>query len=144
MVLARVSKERIRQRSAYEFFQRIDGTGQPLWSKDIARRSAVFSHAGHCYRSGISYNPGLRRYFWCQILPGGDTRFRGGLAIFDAPEPWGPWTTVFYTEDWDTGPGETASFPTKWMSADGKTLHMVFSGNDSFSVRKATLAIKDR
>jgi hypothetical protein len=25
------------------------------------------------------------------------------------------------------------------MSADGKTIHMVFSGDDHFSVRKATL-----
>jgi hypothetical protein len=27
------------------------------------------------------------------------------------------------------------------MSADGKTLHLVFSGNDSFAVRKATLQV---
>ena len=23
-----------------------------------------------------------------------DTRFQGGFGIYDAPEPWGPWTTV--------------------------------------------------
>jgi hypothetical protein len=39
------------------------------------------------------------------------------------------------------GPGETGSFPTKWMSADGKTLWLVFSGNDAFSVRQATLSV---
>jgi hypothetical protein len=68
-----------------------------------------------------------------------DTRFEGGFGIYDAPEPWGPWTTVFFTEKWDVGPGETASFPTKWMSADGRTLHLVFSGDDGFAVRRATL-----
>ena len=68
-------------------------------------------------------------------------RFRGGFGIYDAPEPWGPWTTVYFTEVWDVGPGETSSFPTKWMSGDGKTLYLVFSGEDSFSVRKATLAL---
>jgi hypothetical protein len=47
-------------------------------------------------------------------------RFAGGLAIYDALEPWGPWTTVFVTKQWDVGPGETASFPTKWISGDGK------------------------
>jgi hypothetical protein len=41
--------------------------------------------------------------------------------------------------DWDISPGETCSFPTKWMSPDGKTLHLVFSGGDSFAVRRATL-----
>jgi hypothetical protein len=37
--------------------------------------------------------------------------------------------------------GESCSFPTKWMGADGKTLHLVFSGDDSFAVRKATLQL---
>ena len=48
-----------------------------------------------------------------------------------------PWTTIFYTARWDMGPGETCSIPTKWMSED--TLHMLFSGEDSFSVRKAEI-----
>jgi len=46
---------------------------------------------------------------------------------------------VFSTERWDVGPGETSSFPTKWMSADGQMLHLVFSGSDYFSVRQAAL-----
>ena len=79
----------------------------------------------------------MKRYLWVQITPGSqgkklDTRFEGGFGIYDAPEPWGPWTTAFATEKWDVGPGESASFPTKWMSTDGKTLHLVFSGDDSF------------
>jgi hypothetical protein len=81
-----------------------------------------------------------------QIIPGtegqkADTRFEGGFAIYDAPEPWGPWTTVYFTEKWDVGPGETASFPTKWMSGDGKTLYLVFSGDDNFALRKASLTV---
>jgi hypothetical protein len=70
-------------------------------------------------------------------------RFQGGFGIYDAPEPWGPWTTVFYTPAWDVGPGETNSFPTKWISADGRTAHLVFSGDDSFSVRQVTFSVKD-
>jgi hypothetical protein len=88
----------------------------------------------------VSYDAGLKRYLLCQVF-GPDPRFRGGLAIFDAPEPWGPWTTAYYADEWDVGPGETASFPTKWMSADGRTLHLTFSGEDSFSVRRATLIV---
>ena len=72
-------------------------------------------------------------------MPGGDPRFQGGLGIYDAPEPWGPWTTAYFTEAWDVGPGETCSFPTKWMSADGNTVYLVFSGEDSYSVRSAAL-----
>jgi CubicO group peptidase (beta-lactamase class C family) len=139
MVMARVPKDRIRERGAYEFFKALGNNNQPIWTKQISDRGPVFSHPARCYRSGISYNPGLKRYLWSQTLPGSDARFKGGFGIYDAPEPWGPWTTVYFTEEWDVGPGETSSFPPKWMSADGLTLHLVFSGQDSFSVRRSRL-----
>jgi hypothetical protein len=141
MVLARVPSDPITKRGAYEFFRRLQEDGTPDWTGDIAERGAVFSHPAGCDRSTISYDAGLKRYLWCQTLPGGDARFRGGFGIYDAPEPWGPWTTAFFTEAWDVGPGETCSLPTKWMSADGKTVHLVFSGDDAFSVRRATFAV---
>jgi CubicO group peptidase (beta-lactamase class C family) len=144
MVMARVHKDRIKVRGAYEFFKGLDSWNRPIWTKDIRGRGALFSHAGACYRSGITYNPGLERYLWCQSIPSGgtDLRFKGGLGIFDAPEPWGPWTAVFYTENWDVGPGETSCFPTKWMSKDGTICHLLFSGEDSFSVRGCRLLPK--
>ena len=77
-------------------------------------------------------NAGLKRYLWCQTLPGGDPRFRGGFGVYDAPEPWGPWSTAYFTDDWDVGPGETSCFPTKWISDDGKALSLIFSGDDGF------------
>ena len=139
MVLARVAKNRITRRQAYQFFQRLDQRGNPVWIGDIGRRGAVFEDAGHCGRSIVSYNRGLRRYFWVQVLTGDDPEERTGLAIYDAHQPWGPWTTVYHAPDWDMKPGETAGFPTKWISDDGRTLYLVFAGEDSFSVRRATL-----
>ena len=143
MVLARVPKARIQDRGAYKFFDRLDRQGNPSWVEDLGQRGPVFSHAGNCYRTGISYNAGLKRYLWCQTLPGSldsrGPRFQGGFGIYDAPEPWGPWTTVFFAETWDVGPGETSCFPTKWMSGDGAAVHLLFSGDDHFSVRQATL-----
>jgi CubicO group peptidase (beta-lactamase class C family) len=147
MVLARVPKDKLKDRSAYEFLESVGADGRPAWTADITKRGAAFAHAGRCYRSGVTYNPGLKRYLWCQILPESadprGPRYQGGFGVFDAPEPWGPWTTAYFTNAWDVGPGETASFPVKWMSADGKTLHLVFSGDDCFSVRKATLTVAD-
>ncbi|HYD82455.1 MAG TPA: hypothetical protein VEA63_00350, partial [Opitutus sp.] len=148
MVLARVPKDRIAQRDAYEFFVALDDAGQPEWSRDIAQRGVVFTNPGACFRGGISYDVGLKRYLWCQILPHSThpqgQRFQGGFGVYDAPEPWGPWTTAFYTIDWDVGPGESSSFPTKWMSEDGRIVHLVFSGDDCFSVRKATFVTKEK
>ena len=141
MVLARAPKQSIRERNAYEFFEEVDSAGQPRWTSDVQRRGAVFASPGRCYRSTISYNAPLQRYLWVQTGLGEDTRFQGGFGIYDAPEPWGPWTLVFSTEEWDVGPGETASFPTKWISTDGQRLHLLFSGNDHFSVRGCSLKL---
>jgi CubicO group peptidase (beta-lactamase class C family) len=154
-VLMRVHKKRIRDRGAYEFFEGMDSEGTASWTVDIGKRGAIFEHGGNCFRSGISYNAGLGRYVWWQVkIPENgydahavfrtratDPRYVGAFGVFEAPEPWGPWTTLFYTYDWDAGAGETGSFPTKWMSEDGRTMHLVFSGDDYFSVRKADLVI---
>ena len=111
MVLARVPADRMTRRDAYQFFVRLDDKNQPVWTNHIQQRGAVFASPGRCYRSGITYNAGLKRYLCSQILPGEDTRFAGGFAIYDAPQPWGPWTTAFHEETWDVAPGESSSFP---------------------------------
>lgn len=148
-VLMRAPKEKLAEREAWEFLAKIDATGQPVWTRDIQARGSVFHHAGRCLRSAMTYNAPLRRYLWWQQNPlpagapdRGDTRFTGGFAIYDAPEPWGPWTTAFFTEKWDVGPGEHGDFPAKWMSSDGLTMALVFSGDDAFSVRKAKVVVR--
>jgi len=144
-VLARAPKDQLRNRCAYEFAATVVPGSVPTWTRDVAASGAVFKFPGQCLRSGISHNAPLGRYLWWQVLGSskatGDTRFEGGFGVYDAPEPWGPWTTVYFTEKWDVGPGECANFPTKWMSDDGRTVYLVYSGDDNFAVRKATLTI---
>lgn len=146
MVLARAPRDRLPERGAWEFLAGVDEPDHPQWTSDVSRRGGVFLHAGSCYRSGVTYNPAIRRYLWCQVLPHSrderGPRFEGGFGIYDAPEPWGPWTTAYFTRHWDVGPGETCSLPTKWMSDDGRTVHLVFSGDDHFSVRRGTLELR--
>jgi CubicO group peptidase (beta-lactamase class C family) len=150
-VLARVPQNRLRDQAAWEYFAGLAG-GEPAWSSDVAQRKPILRNPGKCYRTSVSYNAPLRRYLLVHPVPSAttrdaagkpDTRFAGGIAVYDAPEPWGPWTTAFFTDDWDIGPGETCSFPTKWMSADGRSVHLVFSGDDCLSVRQATLKLAD-
>jgi CubicO group peptidase (beta-lactamase class C family) len=145
MVLARVHRDRIVEQDAYQFFQRLDDEGRPVWTDDVEQRGAVFTHPDLCRRSGVSYNAGLGRYLWWQqrAEEDVDTRFEGGFGVYDAPQPWGPWTTAYFTPEWDCGPGEMGSFPTKWMSDDGRTCYLVFSGNDYFSVRRAVLTLRE-
>ena len=56
------------------------------------------------------------------------------MGIFEAPEPWGPWYTVAYYNNWGNckskdGHALAWSFPTKWISPDGLTMWCIFSGN---------------
>lgn len=144
MVMARVPADKIRYWKEYEYFAGLTEGNRPVWSEDVRKREGVFTNPGKCYRSGITYNKGLKRYLWCQIIQRSEgedlqgPRYKGGLGIFEAPAPWGPWRTVYYTTDWDTGPGESGSIPSKWMSKNGKICYYLFSGNDCFSVRKIT------
>ena len=106
-LLARVPQDRIREPAFYEFFVGTSA-GAPRWSADLSDCGAIFTHPGQCRRSSMSYVPGLDRYLlWQQLTTdGSDTRFRSGFGLYDAPEPWGPWTTVFFTDRWDIGPGD--------------------------------------
>jgi CubicO group peptidase (beta-lactamase class C family) len=146
MVLARVPKNRVTERGEYEFFSHTDIEGNPVWEKEIGKRGPVFIHPAMCYRSGITFNAGLKRYLWCQVHPHSShpqgPRFQGGFGIYEAEEPWGPWRTVYYTKAWDTGPGESSSFPFKLISRDGKTCWLLFSGEDSFALRKTMFILK--
>ena len=125
LVMARVAKSRIRDRQAYEFFARLDQSGKPHWTKDINARGPVFRFPGHCQRADVVYNRFLKLY----LLALGYNH-RGGWGIFDAPEPWGPWTTVFHTDYWGLGT-HGYRLPAKWIGPDPKSMTLVFSGIDS-------------
>jgi hypothetical protein len=150
-VLMRAPKDALTRKDAWEFFVKTNEAGQPQWSRDASQRGAAFTNPDSCLRSAMTYHTGLRRYLWWQQIPQpkgaadrGDTRFAGGFAVYDAPEPWGPWTIAWFNSKWDVGPGEHGDFPTKWASADGRTLHLVFSGDDAFSVRQASVRVRGK
>ncbi|MFQ6049018.1 MAG: DUF4185 domain-containing protein [Phycisphaerae bacterium] len=140
VVLARVPKERITDRSAYQFFKGLDEAGRPVWTADIDQRAPVFSFPGHCHRLDVVYHPLLKRYLMCLAF-----NHAGAWGIFDAPEPWGPWTTAFYTDDWHLGGTHGYRLPSKWISKDGKTMYLVFSGRgryDAFCLRQCSLVLR--
>jgi hypothetical protein len=85
----------------------------------------------------VSYNPGLRRYF---LSTEHTETHVGKLGVFDAPEPWGPWSTVSYEDTWGAGHIEVSTFywnfTPKWLSVDGTQFTMIFTGkntNDSWN-----------
>lgn len=146
IVLARVPKDIIQVREEYEFFAGFTNDGQPVWDADIKMRKPVFHDPNGTQRIAVTYNAGLKRYILTTSHrpPGDDRTHSDALGIFDAPEPWGPWTTVYYNHDWSNDCRTYHhKFPTKWMSRDGKTMWLLFSGLDcdlyTICLQKVTL-----
>lgn len=94
-ILMRAPKDRLTVRGTWEFPDGLDARGQPRWTRELARRGAALANRDGCLRSAMTYCAPLRRYLWWQQIPQppghadrGDTRFTGGFAVYDAPEPW--------------------------------------------------------
>jgi hypothetical protein len=110
-------------------------------------------------RAGMSWNAGLGRFMLSLVYdptpatPNEGTRFYGGLMVLVSSQPWGPWQTVFTSDDlgWpggtsrpacestDWGSGERADIPTKYMSPDGKTFYLFSSGGDCLSIARGVM-----
>ena len=155
IVMIRVPRDKVRDRSQYEFFSRLDRNGRPMWSKNIQNCGPIFTDRMGVQRIAITYNAPLKRYILTTSHrpKGNDSTHTAALGIFDAPEPWGPWTTVYYNDHLSVNNAKDCrtyhhKFPTKWMSSDGKIMWLLFSGLDcnlyAFCVKKATLEINPR
>ncbi len=149
LYLARAPRARLREGAAYEFFHGLDAAAKPAWVAQSAEAKPIFTDPNGVAPGSIVYDPGLKRFLLTCFHVG-----PGQLGLFDAPSPWGPWTTIAYYEDWGRmgveGEGLTCGFPQKWMSADGLTLWSTFSAygdgakkginaHDRFNLVKATL-----
>ena len=124
--LARVAENKLRDRSAYEYFNGPDTNGLPGWTSDRDDAKVVFFDPAGDGIGSVNYAPALKRYLLAAFHGG-----PGQLGVFDSPNPWGPWTTVCYYEDFGRmgadGEGLVCTFPQKWMGDDGATLWAVFS-----------------
>ncbi len=144
VALFRTPRDKVQDRASYEFFAGFDADGNPTWTREIGKRKAVFADPnGVGWGVRVTYHPGFRRYFLTAFHDDA-----GGWGLFDAAEPWGPWTTVGYWEKWiDPVFKFGFTFNQKWMEDGGKTAWMVFSGierYDSFNVIKATFEPRSR
>jgi len=138
--LMRVSSSQITETSVYRFFTGLDGSGNPTWSSDVNARKPIFEDSVNgAMRTSVIYNAGLKRYI---LVTQQKSRFKandGHIGIYDAPEPWGPWTTVLFENAWDAGIQMADSqsktvfwnFSSKWMSSDGRKFVMIYTGKGS-------------
>lgn len=157
--LLRVRIASVKHRPTYRVFQGLDACGKPMWTSSFAVVGAapVFHDPNLVSGFTVSYHAASARYLataYHGISAGGPVGQSQKLGVFEAPQPWGPWRTVQYTDGWGppgrpygAGEGLGLSFPNAWVSADGKTLWGVFSSapgtdapGDAFNMLKATLS----
>ncbi len=156
--LKRVARDRLRSDPAtpglYQYLSHAGRAGRRVaWSARESDAAAVFFDPNHVMSQEVSYDPGLSRYLMTVgHYASGDPReaSAGQFGLFESPNPWGPWSTIGYYENWGNLRAETTGdylelhIPPKWMSADGAAFWGVFSGLhafDAFNLVKATLTL---
>ncbi|MBE0658283.1 MAG: DUF4185 domain-containing protein [Bryobacteraceae bacterium] len=157
--LARSPAGKLMERSDYEFFSHLR-RNEPVWTQALTRKRPVFEDRenGVGWVSSVCYNAGRKRYI---LMVEHTASSRGNLGVYDAPEPWGPWTTVHFSSEsagtpFGAGqpnvPANTFfwNLPTKWHSSNGLEFTMVFTGagrgkdNDSLNLVRGTFSVPDK
>ena len=149
IMLMRVLRTHITDRSQYQFFTGLDDERQPKWSGDIRQARPVFEDKnGVGWNLSVSYNPGLQRYF---LMTEHTASMQGNIGVFEAEEPWGPWFTVYYGKFADETEIQQSTFyynfSNKWLSEDGLDFVMVFTGvgeNDSWNTVTGRFVLREQ
>jgi hypothetical protein len=145
--LARVPRERVLERGAWEFYTGGRDAGNPQWSSDEAAARPILSDPGHVGHPTMTYNAGLDRFllaFGSDVVPhayGMPREFardnwhtQRELHIYEGPSPWGPWYLVHYEPHWEgIHLAYLPQIPAKWLSDDGLSGTLLFSGDYRFT-----------
>lgn len=158
ILLGRVPREKLTVRSEWVFWTGA-ADGGANWSSRDAMAQPVFRYPLMTGENHVSYNKGLGRYIMGNYsfldLAGKPMPYhqnnsfdadlqRSQLTLFEAPEPWGPWSLFYQDDDWGRRGGYQPAFPTKWMDEAGTSMWMVYSGSEedyNFTLQKITLRI---
>jgi hypothetical protein len=142
--LARVpaASNAIETLSNWSYYSGTDASGNPTWASSSASAVPVFTDPDHAQTIEVSFNKAIGRYIAYNdhgTACGGSPCERQ-VGLFDAPSPWGPWTTFDYEENFDnTGCGSNClgdqeavgwSVMQKWIGSDGLTIWPGYSSVD--------------
>jgi hypothetical protein len=152
LVMLRVPKADLLDRSRYEYFASANPDGSANWTSDIRRRGVVCSFPEGWVNWKIGDGSGVHPYGWHPSVVynaklGIYMMFNWGIGVSEAgdwfgkpsylgfwtaPQPWGPWTQVHEETAWTPG-GDPAArcyqpqISPRWISEDGKSFWMVWT-----------------
>ena len=121
------SPETINNPNAYEFFAGREKDGTPVWSNDFSAIQPLLEWEGSMGCVTVTYNAPLKKYLMA-VTDGGNTCAKMHTYILESSALTGEWKLVTYMKNF----GEQAyfvNFPTKFISDDGKTVRICYSGN---------------
>ena len=146
LVMCRVPKDRILDRSSYEFFADRKSDGSARWVKDIDERAVVYTFpAGwvntkvhpYAWHPSVAYNAPLGLYMMMNWGTGcgPDGMWFGKpsyLGFWIASEPEGPWTQIHEETEWTPAGDRNArayqpQIAPKWIANDGKSFWLVWT-----------------
>jgi hypothetical protein len=121
----------------WEWLTGFDANENPIWGS-IADRVPCFEDADGLMRGSAVYVPGLQLYL---MVTNHTASNQGNIAIWEAPEPWGPWSPILKEYDWpENDPNALAtasfsfgSFSPKWFSPDGLSGVFIWFGPDRWN-----------
>ncbi|MGH2479554.1 MAG: DUF4185 domain-containing protein [Ktedonobacteraceae bacterium] len=148
--LGRVPNTSVQNRASWQFYTGSDANGNPTWSSNISAKVPVLEDDRLLYpqtfgnfccnnspviaQGGVTYDAALKRYIFTSWS-------YATHEFYESPHPWGPWS-LFLSKDF--GPVQLSqnrgqygtSVPSKYISADGKTLYVqsnLCCGGDSYT-----------
>jgi hypothetical protein len=139
--LGRVPSDSIMNQEAWEWVGGFDLSGSPAWSRQLSDAIPVLSMHGSLGIPEMVFLAGIERYllFTWRLRKDFSPYDGTDLFVFEAPEPWGPFSLVHFEEYWE---GKEFNpycprLPLKWMGDDSRTGWLQFSGSWSEEGKKA-------
>ena len=146
LVMFRVPRDGLLDRTRYEFFVARAGDGSATWSRDIQGRGVVHTFPTgwvntmrhpYAWHPSVVYNAALEEYMMLNWGMGShDNGHWFGkpsyLGMWTANQPWGPWTQVHEEVEWlpEGDPNARAYQPQmspRWVAPDGRSFWLVWT-----------------
>jgi len=123
------SIENINDESKYEYFAGYNNAGKPIWSYDFEDIKPLLEWNNNMGCVTITYNAPLKKYLMC-VTDGWPTVAKMNSYILESDMITGPWKLITYMKEFGEQ-GYFLNFPSKFISKDGLTLWLCYSGNFS-------------
>ena len=128
----------------WSYYAGKDPSGNPTWSQSSAAAAPIWSDPNQSEYLAVTFDRAMGRYIAYSDHGSGcaGKPCERQVGLFDAPSPWGPWTTIDYEEQFDnSGCGSNClgnqravgwSMMQKWMSGDGVGIWVEYNSTGTY------------